>query len=80
MLTATENSIRSLLEDNSKIIIENLASIKLALERLYESSESQLPRKELFDDLTKIVEISERIKSINNIEEKIKIFFLSNCC
>lgn len=76
MLTATESSIRSLLEDNVEIIIvDSLASTNLALERLYESGKAQLPKEKILDDLSKIVEISERIKSTGSLEEKMNIFF-----
>jgi hypothetical protein len=75
MLTDTEESIRLLSEDDGEIIINGLASTKLALERLYESGKGQLLREEILDDLMKIVEISERIKSTDNLGEKMKIFF-----
>lgn len=75
MLTVTEGSIKSLSEDDSEIIIHGLTSTKLALECLYESAEEQFSRDELRDDLMKIVEISERIKSTKNLGEKMNIFF-----
>lgn len=75
MLTATEDSIRSLSEENSENIVNTLASAKLALEQLYESGKGQFSREEVLDDLRKIVEISGRIKSTENLGEKMKIFF-----
>lgn len=74
MFTGTECSIRSLSKDDGEIIIDGLASTKLALECLYESGVGQFPREDVLDDLMKIVEISERIKSTDNLEEKINIF------
>jgi hypothetical protein len=73
MLTATEDSIRSLSDENSENIVNTLASAKLALEQLYESGKGQFPREEALDDLMKIVEISKRIKATNNLTEKINI-------
>jgi hypothetical protein len=73
MLTATEDSIRSLSDENSENIVNTLASAKLALEQLYESGKGQFPREEALDDLMKIVEISKRIKATNNLREKINI-------
>lgn len=67
---STANSISPLLED----IVDTLASIKLALERLYESGAGQFPKEEILDDLIKIVNISERIKATEDFGEKIKIF------
>ncbi|AFZ18583.1 hypothetical protein [Allocoleopsis franciscana] len=75
MLTATEDSIRSLSEKNSENIINSLDSAKILLEQLYESGEGQFSREEILDDLMKLVEISERIKSTGNLGEKIEIFF-----
>lgn len=75
MLTATEGSIKSLSEDDGEIIINSLAATNLALQRLYESGEGQFSREKILDDLMKIVKISERIKSTNNLREKMKIFF-----
>jgi hypothetical protein len=74
MLTATEDSIRSLSDENSENIVNTLASAKLALEQLYESGKGQFSREEALDDLMKIVEISKRIKATNNLREKINIF------
>jgi len=73
MLTATEDSIRSLSDENSENIVNTLASAKLALEQLYESGKGQFPREEALDDLMKIVDISKRIKATNNLREKINI-------
>ncbi len=73
MFTATEDSIRSLSDENSENIVNTLASAKLALEQLYESGKGQFPREEVLDDLMKIVEISKRIKATNNLREKINI-------
>jgi len=56
MLTATEDSIRSLSDENSENIVNTLASAKLALEQLYESGKGQFPREEALDDLMKIVD------------------------
>lgn len=75
MLTATEDSIRSLSDENSENIVNTLASAKLALEHLYESGKGQFSREEILDDLRKLVEISWRIKSTENLGEKTKIFF-----
>lgn len=75
MLTATEDSIRSLSDENSENIINSLDSAKLALEQLYESGEGQFSREEILDDLRKLVEISGRMKSTVNLGEKMKIFF-----
>jgi hypothetical protein len=73
MLTATEDSIRSLSDANSEILVNTLASAKLALEPLYESGKGQFPREEALDDLMNIVEISKRIEATNNIRDKINI-------
>lgn len=75
MLTATEDSIRSLSDENSENIVNILASAKLALEQLYESGKGQFAREEILDDLMKLVEISEHIKSTGNLGEKMEIFF-----
>lgn len=75
MLTATEDSIRSLSDENSENIVNTLASAKLALEQLYESGKGQFSREEILHDLRKLVEISGRIKSTENLGEKMKIFF-----
>lgn len=74
MLTATEDSIRSLSDENSENIVNTLASAKLALEHLYESGKGQFSREEILDDLMKIVEISERIKVTNNLSKKMNVF------
>ncbi len=75
MLKATEDSIRSLSNKNSENIVNSLALAKLTLEQLYESGEGQFSREEILDDLTKLLDISERIKSTENFVEKNKIFF-----
>lgn len=75
MFTSIEDSIRSLSGDDGEIIVDSLASTKLALEHLYESGKGQLPREEILNDLMKIAEVSEQIKSTNNFGEKMKIFF-----
>ena len=75
MLTAIEDSIKSLSDDEGEIIVDSLALTKVALERLYESSEGLFPKEEILEDLRKIVELSERIKTTENLREKMKIFF-----
>lgn len=74
MLTATEDSIRSLSDENSENIVNSLASAKLAIEQLYQSGKGQFSREEILDDLMKIGEISERIKETNSLSDKMNIF------
>ena len=74
MLTATEGSIKLLSESDGEIIAEGLALAKLALERLYKSKD-QLHSEEILDDLTKVAEIADRLKSTGNLGEKTEIFF-----
>ena len=75
MMTATEDSIRLLLDENSQNIFNIVASIKLALKQLYESGKGQFSKEEILDDFMKLTDISERIKSTKNIGEITKIFF-----
>jgi len=78
MHIATENSIRSLstlLSNKSDNIVNGLATAKLALEQLSKSGTEQFSREEIRDDLIKLVETSEHIKSTDNLAEKTKIFF-----
>lgn len=75
MLTVTEDSIRSFLDKNRENMFTSLASVKLVLEQLYESGEGQFSREQILDDLMKIVDISSRIKSTENLREKTEIFF-----
>lgn len=74
MLAATEDSLRLLSDENSENIVNTLDSVKLALEKLYESGEGQLSREKILDDLMKLVEISNRIKATNNLREKVNVF------
>ncbi|MEQ9620494.1 hypothetical protein [Coleofasciculus chthonoplastes] len=78
MLTTTEDSIRSLstlLSNKSDNLVNGLATAKLALEQLSESGTEQLSREEIRDDLIKLVETSEHIKSTDNLAEKTKFLF-----
>lgn len=75
MPKATEDSIRSLLENDGEIISDSLASIVLALKGLYESGEGQFSREEILSDSMKIVEIAKRIRATDNLVEKMEIFF-----
>jgi hypothetical protein len=78
MHIATENSIRSLstlLSNKSDNLVNGLATAKLALEQLSKSGTGQLSREEIRDDLIKLVETSEHIKSTDNLAEKTKVFF-----
>jgi hypothetical protein len=76
MLAATDSSIRALSEYSSKAIIDGLDLTKLALEHLYKSDERQFSKEEILKDLTKIAEVSERIRATNNHLDKRNIFFL----
>jgi hypothetical protein len=76
MLAATDSSIRALSEYSSKAIIDGLDLTKLALEHLYKSDERQFSKEEILKDLTKIAEVSERIRATNNLLDKRNIFFL----
>lgn len=73
MLAATENSIRSLIYEDRNDIFSSLASTKLVLEQLHESGEGQFSKVEIFDDLMKLIEISEHINATKNLPEKIKL-------
>jgi len=75
MTVTTENSIRALLSNTDEVMLGELSSIKHSLEKLLESDEARIPKEELFDDLLKIVDVSERIREVQNLRQKFDIYY-----
>lgn len=75
MTVTTENSIRALPSNSDEVMLGELSSIKHALERLFESDEARIPKEEFFNDLLKIVEVSERIREVQNLRQKVDIYY-----
>ena len=72
MPATTKYSVRLLAKEQSEIIISALTATKLALERLYKSDEGQLLKEEIWKDVVKVLESSERIKTTNSPEDKLQ--------
>ena len=75
MTVTTENSIRALLSNTEEVMLGELSSIKHSLEKLLESDEARIPKEELFNDLLKIVEVSERIREVQYLRQKFDIYY-----
>lgn len=75
MTVTTENSIRALLSSSEEAILSELSLIKHTLERLFASDEAQIPKEESFNDLLKIVEVSERIREVKSLGQKTEIYY-----
>jgi hypothetical protein len=75
MTIATENSIRALPLNSEEVMFGELNLTKDALEGLFESDEAQIPKEELFNDVLKIIEVSERIKEAETFRQKSDIYY-----
>ncbi|MHC5822896.1 MAG: hypothetical protein ACYT04_45445 [Nostoc sp.] len=75
MTVTIENSIRALLENSEEVTFGELSLTKHALEMLFKSDEAQIPKEELFNDMLKIVEVSERITQAETLRQKSDIYY-----
>jgi hypothetical protein len=75
MTVTTENSIRALLSNTEEVMLGELSLIKHSLEKLFESDEARISKEESFNDLLKIVEVSQRIRGANDLRQKFDIYY-----
>src|SRR4028119_1400519 len=75
MTVTTENSIRALLSNTEEVMLGELSLIKHSLEKLFASDEARISKEESFNDLLKIVEVSERIRAANDLRQKFDIYY-----
>jgi hypothetical protein len=75
MTVTTENSIKALLSNTEEVMLGELSLIKHSLEKLFESDEARISKEESFNDLLKIVEVSERIREANDIRQNFDIYY-----
>ena len=75
MTVTTENSIRALLSNTEEVRFDELSSIKHSLERLFVSEEARISKEESFNDMLKIVEVSERIREAKDLRQKFDIYY-----
>ena len=75
MTVTTENSIKALLSNTEEVMLGELSLIKHSLEKLFESDEARISKEESFNDLLKIVEVSERIREANDLRQKFDIYY-----
>ncbi|MBD2091852.1 hypothetical protein H6F67_18575 [Microcoleus sp. FACHB-1515] len=76
MARNTQNSIQLLVDnaDNSiASFIEEIDRVKSVLEKNYESETSEIPREKLFEDIERLIVVSEHIKAAENLLDKIDI-------
>ncbi|WP_019487622.1 MULTISPECIES: hypothetical protein [Kamptonema] len=75
MTVITENSIRALLSSSEEVMLRELTLIKNSLEILFSSEQARIPKEESFNDLLKIVEVSERIRKAKSLGQKNEIYY-----
>jgi hypothetical protein len=75
MAIATENLIRALSLSSGEAIFGELNLIKHALEKLFEADEARISKEELFNNVLKIVKVSERIKEAATPRQKFDIYY-----
>lgn len=75
MSPATADSIDALFSVAGEQMLSGLGFIQQTLERLYESNDAQFSPEELWNDLTKIVGVTERIRQTGSYKEKTDIYY-----
>jgi hypothetical protein len=75
MTVTTENSIRALPSNSEELMFDELSSIKHSLEKLFASDEARISKEESFNDMLKIVEVSERIREAKDLRQKFDIYY-----
>lgn len=75
MTVTTENSIRALHESSEGAMLGELSLIKHSLERLFSSEQARIPKEESFNDILKIVEVSEPIREAKSPPKKWELYY-----
>jgi hypothetical protein len=75
MTVTTENSIKALPSNSEEVMLGELSLIKHTLERLFASDEARISKEESFNDMLKIVEVSEWIRKAKHLRQKLDIYY-----
>ncbi|MEG4320061.1 MULTISPECIES: hypothetical protein [unclassified Microcoleus] len=75
MISTTENSIKALLSTSDEMMLGEINFVKSTLEKLFESDEVQISKKEILNVLLRLFDFLERMREAKTFLQKFDIYY-----